>query len=648
MVRKSIKPKKTKRNDGLAASKDKSRDVLARTGGGAGAEFVDGASKFLAAYGKFITPVIAAIIIAFGAYYFYTRSTTESEQELRNEIEQATKVDKLDELPGKMEEVISKADDAEMLRAFARYRYAIRAFELLERPYKPAQLKQVIGIMDGYLSEFGEDESRSAWNSRITNLKDALSADLKFLENDENKSLLPWTKDSVANKPETKVVEGANPIVVFVTSVGNIEIELYGNDAGNAVAHFVSLCEEGFFDRTNFNATSFSNSFNASGPFRNATILTAGSTGRPVGVELEKPTTAKEEDDVDLTPTENPYTIDYQGSTTNAFMAGSIALNRDNDDPMRARTEFFVVLEPSDSLAQNFSPLGQILGGEEGMKIARRLPNAQIFYTYVKQKTKDVDYTPRVYYDGWPVATLKRSDVPDPVRFSKLETQVVADKAVSEGGVNPLVVLELEKGDIVIELFEDVTPNTVANFINLIQEYFYNTECEFYRVEGTGTDLADIYQGGGLRIIQGGYDQSQSRDGYDYGIKNEAVDNDKYRAFFKLDNGGIANGRGTIAMARTNDLNSASCEFFINLKDMTEWDGKNSPYCVFGEVLYGLDLAATVAKDDRIKSAKVIRRRDHKYVPTVKYKTGGSGYVEKKPVELPKEAEEDEDAADKP
>ncbi|MCA8945805.1 MAG: hypothetical protein KDB29_06245, partial [Planctomycetes bacterium] len=205
MVRKSIKPKKTKRNDGLAASKDKSRDVLARTGGGAGAEFVDGASKFLAAYGKFITPVIAAIIIAFGAYYFYTRSTTESEQELRNEIEQATKVDKLDELPGKMEEVISKADDAEMLRAFARYRYAIRAFELLERPYKPAQLKQVIGIMDGYLSEFGEDESRSAWNSRITNLKDALSADLKFLENDENKSLLPWTKDSVANKPETKV-----------------------------------------------------------------------------------------------------------------------------------------------------------------------------------------------------------------------------------------------------------------------------------------------------------------------------------------------------------------------------------------------------------------------------------------------------------
>ncbi|MCA8911914.1 MAG: peptidylprolyl isomerase [Planctomycetes bacterium] len=648
MVRKSVKPKK-KRNDGVAASKDKSRDVLARTGLSGGAAFIDGASKFLASYGKFITPVVTLVIIAFGAYYFWNKATTESEQDLRNEIEKAAKVDKLDELPGKMEEVISKADDEEMLRAFARYRYAIRAYELLERPYKADQLTQVVKIMDDYLGEFKDSEEHPAWNTRITELRDGLKADAEFLDNKENQARLPWTHHSKPDKPEPKLVDDPEPIVVFVTSVGKLRIKLYGNDAGNAVAHFVSLCDEGFFDRTDFNSTAFSNSFNATGPFRNATIITAGAKGRPIGVELEKPTTAKDGDDVDLVTVENPYTIDYQGSTTNAFEAGSIALNRDDSDPMRARSEFFVVLEPSDSLVQNFAPLGKILDGEDGMRIARRLGGATIYYTYIEQKPKDVKkYTPLVYYDGWPVATLKRDKAPDPVRFSKLETEVTPNKAVKDGGLNPLVVIELEKGDIVIELFEDVCPNTVANFINLIQEHFYNTECEFYRVEGTATDLAEIYQAGGARIIQGGFDQSQSRDRFDYGIKNEAVDSDLYKNFFHVDEGGLANARGTIAMARTSDLNSASTEFFINLKDAPNWDAKNSPYCVFGEVKDGLDLAAQVKKDDKILSAKVIRRRDHDYVPEVKYKEGG-GYVKKKAVDdLPeKSEEEDKDKEDK-
>jgi len=363
--------------------------------------------------------------------------------------------------------------------------------------------------------------------------------------------------------------------------------------------------------------------------------MTAGSKGRPRGVEAEKPTTAEEDDDVDTVTVDNPYTIDYQGDTTRPFTVGSVALNRDPDDPMRARSEFFVVIEPSDALGQNFAPIGELLGGEDALSIARRLGGAKIFYTYVEQQRKDTDYVPRVYYDGWPVAATKRDEVPEPVRFSKIETQIAS-------GDNPIVVIELEKGDIVIELFEDVAPNTVANFINLIEEGFYDQECEFYRVEGTGADLAEIYKEEGLRIIQGGFDQGLSRDGYEYGIKNEAVDNDEYRSFFGLDEGGLANGRGTIAMARTNDLHSASTEFFINLKDFPQWDSKNSPYCVFGQVLYGLDLAAQVAADDEIKSAKVIRKRDHKYVPEVKYKDTGS-YVEKKPVDIPEVEEEDED-----
>ena len=634
MVRDKIKAKGTKSKvEGLAASKDKSRDVVARTGLGAGAELVDGASKFLASYGKIIGPVVVLLIVTFSAYYFYTRSSGESELDLRNKIEKAAQVEKLDELPGKMEEVIAEAEEEGMLQADAQYRYAIRAFELLDRPYKPEQLTKVIAIQQEYLDKQGENEQHPAWAKRVTDLQATLKADLEFLTSDNNKKLLPWDHHSKPDKPEPKLVGEENPIVVLVTSVGKLRFELFENEAGNAVKHFVSLCDEGFFDRTDFSAASFSNSFAPSGPYRNATVIVAGGKGRPVGVELEKPTTAKEGDDVDTVPEANPYTIDYQGSGTRAFAPGSIALNRDTDDPMRARTEFFVVIEPSDALVQNFAPLGQILDGEEGLKVARRLHGANIYYSYVEQKRKDTKYVPRVYYDGWPVATDKRDKVPDPVRFSKLEAQVNND-------VNPIVVIELEKGDIVIELFEDVAPNTVANFINLIEEGFYNQECEFYRVEGTGTDLAEIFEQGGLRIIQGGFDQSQSRDGFNYGIKNEAVDNDKYKQRFGLEQGGVANSRGTIAMARTSDLHSASTEFFINIKDETQWDNENSPYCVFGEVLYGLDLVAQVKKDDKIKSMKVIRKRDHKYVPQVKYQDEGS-YVEKKKVDIPPAKDED-------
>lgn len=631
MVRTKTKAKAKKGSEGLAASKDKSRDILPRTSLGVGGEFVDGASKFLAAYGKFITPVVVVIIAAFAGYYFYTKSSAASEEELRTEIERAAQVDKLDELAGKMEPVIAKADDEETLQSFARYRHSMRAFELLERPYKTAELETVIKVMQAYMDHAGSDpekDQHTAWTQRITNLKSALEADLAFLNNSDNKKLLPWDHHSKADKPQATVEEGVNPIVVFVTSVGKLRFELFESDAINAVKHFVSLCNEGFFDRTDFSSTSFSNSFAATGPFRNSTVVTAGREGRPVGVELEKPTTAKEEDDVDLVAEPNPYSIDYQGSSIHGFEVGSIALIRDEDDPMRARSAFFVVIEPSDALAQNFAPIGQLLDGEDGMRIARRLSSAEIYYTYVERKRKDTDYSPRVYYDGWPVATLKRDKVPEPVRYSKVKTRIV-EKA------NPIIVIELEKGDIVIELFEDVAPNTVANFINLIEEGFYDQECEFYRVEGTGSDLADIYKQGGLRIIQGGFDQSQSRDGYDYGIKNEAHDNEEYRKHFNLDGGGIANGRGTIAMARTSDLHSASTEFFINIKDFPDWDGKDSPYCVFGEVISGMDLVATVAKDDAIKGAKVIRKRRDSYLPQVKYKSGG-GYVDKKAVTIPK------------
>jgi hypothetical protein len=106
-------------------------------------------------------------------------------------------------------------------------------------------------------------------------------------------------------------------------------------------------------------------------------------------------------------------------------------------------------------------------------------------------------------------------------------------------------------------------------------------------------------------------------------------------------------------MARTNTgLDTASTEFFINIKDHPHWDEEESPYCVFGEVIFGLEFAAALPEVDpnkggtptdahKIKGAKVLRKRAHEYVPEVKYNDGGD-WVKKKPVELPKSAPEDE------
>lgn len=624
-IKKQIKP-----DQPLAASQDAHRDVLPRTGLSAGAQMIDGLSKFLAAYGKVLVPVVLVVIAGLTTWWIVHSMRATDELELRNRIDKAAlAANSVGDLPGRMEPAIAEAEEAGKLQAYAQYRYAIRAFDLVKRPYKVDELKKVVGILDEYIGKFGGVEAHAAWNTRIKALRDRLGADLAFLEDPKSLARLPWDHKTKFDRPKAVEVESGNPIVVFVTSVGEIAFELFEDDATNAVKHLVSLCEEGFYDRADLSAQSYSNYFVASGPYRSATVVTTGKEGRPVGVELKRPTSAKEGEDVDLATTKNPYTIEYQGSSVARFEVGSIALGREETDPSRARTDLIFVLEPSFALDINFRPLGRLVGGEAEHAVFQRIGGADIYYTYVKQKRKGVTYLPMVNYDGWPVPTLKRDKKPEPVRFGKVPLEV-------NNTANPLVVIELEQGDVLVELFEDVVPNTVKNFLNLVQERFYDIDCEFYRVEGTGSDIAEIYRSGGLRIIQGGNDQSKSRDKYDYNIRNEAVDNSKYDAFFGLDRGGVANVRGTIAMARTSDLDGAGQEFFINLKDMPEWDRKSSPYCVFGRVLEGLDLCAKVTKDDPILSIKVIRRRDTQYVPEVKYKTEGV-WKEKNAVTPPSE-----------
>jgi peptidyl-prolyl cis-trans isomerase B (cyclophilin B) len=136
-----------------------------------------------------------------------------------------------------------------------------------------------------------------------------------------------------------------------------------------------------------------------------------------------------------------------------------------------------------------------------------------------------------------------------------------------------MVLLKTNFGDIKIKLFEKEAPNTVANFITHVEEGFYDGTI-FHRVISSF-----MIQGGGF---EPGLIQKDTK----APIENEA------------DNG-LSNKEGTLAMARTNDPHSATCQFFINVKDndFLDFSAANSQgygYCVFAEVVEGLDIVEKI------------------------------------------------------
>jgi peptidyl-prolyl cis-trans isomerase A (cyclophilin A) len=140
-------------------------------------------------------------------------------------------------------------------------------------------------------------------------------------------------------------------------------------------------------------------------------------------------------------------------------------------------------------------------------------------------------------------------------------------------------------GDFTIELMPKEAPVTVENFERYVREEFFDGLI-FHRVIP-----GFVIQGGGLTP-----DMSQ-KDNH-APIKNEATN-------------GVKNERGFLSMARTNDINSATSQFFINLKDNDFLDHKPGSYgyAVFAKVVDGMDVI------DQIAAVKTGRRRGHDDVP---------------------------------
>ncbi|RME23667.1 MAG: peptidyl-prolyl cis-trans isomerase [Deltaproteobacteria bacterium] len=137
---------------------------------------------------------------------------------------------------------------------------------------------------------------------------------------------------------------------------------------------------------------------------------------------------------------------------------------------------------------------------------------------------------------------------------------------------NPTVIIKTNKGTIVAELFADKAPITVKNFLRYVNEKAYDGTI-FHRVIP------------GFMIQGGGYDRNFKRRPTHEPIKNEAKN-------------GLKNKRGTLAMARTSVVDSATNQFFINLKDNSFLDHgvRDYGYAVFGRVVKGMDVVDAIAK----------------------------------------------------
>jgi cyclophilin family peptidyl-prolyl cis-trans isomerase len=170
----------------------------------------------------------------------------------------------------------------------------------------------------------------------------------------------------------------------------------------------------------------------------------------------------------------------------------------------------------------------------------------------------------------WPNPPRSRKH-PDVVTVPEVSTEATPE--TQPEGENPVVIIKTGKGDIKVKLFKDKAPITVENFLKYVDSGHYEGTI-FHRVIPN------------FMIQGGGFTSDMQQKPTLAPIKNEAQN-------------GLANKRGTLAMARTQVIDSATSQFFINVVDnaflnFRSPDMQGFGYCVFGEVVEGMDVVDAI------------------------------------------------------
>lgn len=173
------------------------------------------------------------------------------------------------------------------------------------------------------------------------------------------------------------------------------------------------------------------------------------------------------------------------------------------------------------------------------------------------------------------------------VAFAAVFQHGRAEARVRKGG-NPMVVMETSMGTMKIELWADKAPVTVENFLRYVDEGFFDGTI-FHRVIDT------------FMIQGGGFTRDMQKKRTHAPIKNEAKRE-------------LKNDRGTLAMARTSDVNSATAQFFINTVDNDflnhrDESSRGFGYCAFGRVVEGMNVV------DKIRKVRTATKMGQENVP---------------------------------
>lgn len=178
-----------------------------------------------------------------------------------------------------------------------------------------------------------------------------------------------------------------------------------------------------------------------------------------------------------------------------------------------------------------------------------------------------------------------------------------------ENTQNPIVTMEIEDyGTITIELYPDMAPNTVANFVNLIEEGFYDGLTFHRSVPGF--------------VLQGGDPNGDGTGGPGYTIKGEFSSNGYTQNT-------LSHTRGVISMARSRDNDSAGSQFFIVLDDSATYS-LDGLYAGFGRVTEGMDIIDEIVENEEIADDVTGALEENVVITKVTVDTFGETYnVEK-------------------
>jgi len=628
------------------------------TTGERGADAIARISDFMQANGKVMVSVIALVLILVVGFLVYSRTASGQENVFQARIVAAEAETKVKDILAAFDRLATDAEKDPQFKSDFHYRLGVKLASTLSqditwgRKFDEDGIARLRKAVTDYEAASAADPSRDMRSAHLKGLLARAENHDAFIRSATSQAF-----SDTEFKPETPkatiVGEDKNPVAVFVTTRGTVRVELYDDVAlRNSIAMIVALIERGYYAGTQPSLILGPGFKNLDDPlFSNASLVGFGDQGKlfdlPKEEDKDKKLTDEEKKDREKKKTQRPYfTIEPEVSSAYSNTAGTLMLYYTPSESFRRGSYLGFNLKDNQQLDGKFQVVGKTLDADSLKVLASLLRTDRILHAYMESK-RDRDYTPRVIFTQGPLASslptlwLEKSGEVDPIRIPK-------KPVVTDNTKKPLVVISTSKGDVEVELEEDICPNTVANFIYLINKDGYK-DSMFHRVEGVGTgpdsDSARIVQGGRdpakLKTAKEKRDRAKELkdqakrsssseaqrlekeastleseastldEEFGWTIKNEANDREVYN---------LRNTTGTIAMARQTDLDSAGRQFFVNLRDYPQWDKKDSPYCVFGTVTKNLWVLHDIRKDDKIIEIWVARKRDSKYIPEIKAK----------------------------